>query len=56
MEEFKNSVPPEIKTHLEEQNVTELHKAGVFADDYELIHKKFVAGAGSQSHRWSGVQ
>ena len=46
----------EIKTHLDEQKITDLHKAGVFVDDYELTHKKFVAGARTQSHRWSGVQ
>ena len=56
MEEFKNSVPSEIKTHLHEQKVTELHKAGVSVDDYELTYRKFVASAGTQSHKWSGVQ
>ena len=42
MEEFKNSVPLSIKTHLEEHQINKLKKAAVVADDYELTHKMSV--------------
>ena len=50
LEEFKNHIPSEIRTHLDEQGTTELHKAGMFADSYELTHRK--SGSGAQSSRW----
>ena len=31
LEEFKNHIPSEIRTHLDEQGTTELHKAGMLA-------------------------
>ena len=42
MEEFKNSVPLSIKTHLEEHQIIKLKKAAVVANDYELTHKMSV--------------
>ena len=41
MEEFKNCLPSEIKTHLDEQNIDSLHQAAVRANDYALTHKSF---------------
>ena len=40
LEEFKNSVRREVKTHLEEQKVDTLRKAAKMADEYELTHKE----------------
>ena len=34
LEEFKRSIPPETRTHLEEQHVTTLTQAAVMADEY----------------------
>ena len=50
LEEFKNHIPSEIRTHLDEQGTTELHKAGMLADSYELTHRR--SGSGAQSSRW----
>ena len=52
LEEFKNHIPCEIRTRLDEQGTTELHKAGMVADSYELTHRK--SGSGAQSNRWMG--
>jgi len=41
MEEFKNCLPSEIKTHLDEQKIHSLHQASNCADDYALTHKSF---------------
>ncbi len=49
MEEFKNSVPLSIKTHLEEHKITKLKKAAVVADDYELTHKMSMGKTNFQS-------
>ena len=49
MEEFKNSVPMSIKTHLEEHQITKLKKAPVVADDYESTHKMSVSKTNFQS-------
>lgn len=44
-----------LMLNLDEQKVTELHNAGIFADDFELTHKK--SGQGAQSYsKWSGKQ
>ena len=51
LEEFKNHIPSEIRTHLDEQGTTELHKAGMLADSYELTHRR--SGSGAQSSRWT---
>ena len=39
LEEFKDKVPPDIRSHLDEQKVEELEKAAIMADDYALTHK-----------------
>jgi len=38
MEEFKNCLPADIRTYLDEQRVDSLHEAAVHADDYSLTH------------------
>ena len=38
LEEFKQCVPVDIKTYLEEQKVTAVDKAATLADDYKLTH------------------
>ena len=40
LEEFKNSVSSEIRTYLNEKDITELGPAAVAADDYLLTHKE----------------
>ena len=39
LEEFKSCVPDNVKAHLKEQQVKEVHQAAVMADDYVLTHK-----------------
>ena len=39
LEEFKDKVWPDIRSHLEEQKVEELETAAVMADDCALTHK-----------------
>ena len=39
LEEFKDKVRPDIRSHLDEQKVEELEKAAIMADDYALTHK-----------------
>ena len=39
LEEFKDKVWPDIRSHLDEQKVEELEKAAVMADDCALAHK-----------------
>ena len=39
LEGFKSCVPDNVKTHLEEQQVRELHQAAALANDYVLTHK-----------------
>ena len=34
LEEFKDKVRPDIRSHLDEQKVEKLEKAAVMADDY----------------------
>ena len=48
LEEFKNCLPNEIKTYLEEQKMTTLHQAAVRSDDYSLRHRS-SSGRASQS-------
>ena len=38
-EEFKNSMPPGIKAHLEDHKVDKLQKAAILADEFELSHR-----------------
>ena len=39
LEEFKDKVWPDIRSHLDEQKVEKLEKAAIMADDYALTHK-----------------
>ena len=39
MEEFKNKIHVDIKTHIDEQKVNTLEEAAVIADDYAITHK-----------------
>ena len=39
IEDFKECVHFDIKTHLDERNVDNLHQAATMADDYTLTHK-----------------
>jgi len=41
MEEFKNCLPTNIKTYLDEQKIDTLHQAATRADDYALTHKPY---------------
>ena len=46
MEEFKRSVTPGIRTHLEGHKVESLQKAAILADEYELSHRGHFGGSG----------
>ena len=39
LEEFKNKIHVDIKTHLDEQKVNTMEEAAVMADDYAITHK-----------------
>ena len=41
MEGFKNCLPSDIKTYLDEQRIDTLHQAATHADDYALTHKLY---------------
>lgn len=43
LEEFKRSVPTEVRTHLDEQKSLEVSKAAAMADDYSLTHKSVLS-------------
>ena len=49
LEEFKDKVRPDIRSHLDEQKVEELEKAAVMADDYALTHKMYY-GSGNREN------
>ena len=44
LEEFKDKVRPDIRSHLDEQKVEELEKAAVMADDYGSDNRENTAG------------
>ena len=46
LEEFKRSLHPDVRTHLNERQTTELHAAAVLADEYALTHKLSSRGVG----------
>ena len=54
LEEFKDKVRPDIRSHLDEQKVEELEKAAVMADDYALTHKMSSKSGNSQQKRYHG--
>ena len=39
LEGFKNCLPSDIKTHLDERKTEDLYQAAIWADDYALTHK-----------------
>ena len=39
LEEFKNSIHPDVKSHLDEHKVKTVKESAVMADDYELTHR-----------------
>ena len=51
LEEFKDKVRPDIRSHLDEQKVEELEKA---ADDYALTHKMGSKSGNPQQKRYHG--
>ena len=51
LEEFKDKVRPDIRSHLDEQKVEELEKAAVMADDYALTHKMSSKSGNPQQKR-----
>ena len=55
LEEFKNCVPNEIKTYLEEQKLITLHQAAVRSDDYSLTHKLAFGRAAHCEGKTTGV-
>ena len=54
LEEFKDKVRPDIRTHLDEQKVEELEKAAIMADDYALTHKMGSKSGNPQQKRYHG--
>ena len=54
LEEFKDKVRPDIKSHLDEQKVEELEKAAIMADDYALTHKMSSKSGNPQQKRYHG--
>ena len=39
LEEFKNSVYPEVKIYINQQKAATIDRAAQMADDYTLLHK-----------------
>ena len=39
LEEFKDKVRPDIRSHLDQQKVQKLEKSAVMTDDYALTHE-----------------
>ena len=54
LEEFKDKVRPDIRSHLDEQKVEELEKAAVMADDYALTHKMSSKSGNPRQKRYHG--
>ena len=54
LEEFKDKVRPDIRSHLDEQKVEELEKAAIMADDYALTHKMSSISGNPQQKRYHG--
>ena len=54
LEEFKDKVRPDIRSHLVEQKVEELEKAAIMADDYALTHKMSSKSGNPQQKRYHG--
>ena len=54
LEEFKDKVRPDIRSHLDEQKLEELEKAAIMADDYALTHKMSSKSGNPQQKRYHG--
>ena len=54
LEEIKDKVRPDIRSHLDEQKVEELEKAAIMADDYTLTHKMSSKSGNPQQKRYHG--
>ena len=54
LEEFRDKVRPDIRSHLDEQKVEEQEKAAIMADDYALIHKTSSKPSNPQQKRYYG--
>ena len=54
LEEFKDKVRPDIRSHLDEQKVEELEKAAIKADDYALTHKRSSKSGNPRQKRYHG--
>ena len=54
LEEFKDKVRPDIRSHLDAQKVEELEKEAVMADDYALTHKMSSKSGNPQQKRYHG--
>ena len=54
LEEFKDKVRPDIRSHLDEQKVEELEKAAIMADDYALTHEMISKSGYPQQKRYHG--
>ena len=54
LEEFKDKVRPDIRSHLDEQKVEELEKAAIMADDYALTHKMSSKSGNPPQKRYHG--
>ena len=54
LEEFKDKVRPDIRSHLDEQKVEKLEKAAIMADDYALTHKMSSKSGNPQQKRYHG--
>ena len=52
LEEFKDKVRPDIRSHLDEQKVEKLEKAAVMADDYALAHIMCSKSSNPQQKRY----
>ena len=54
LEDFKDKVRRDIRSHLDEQKVQELEKAAIMADDYALTHKMSNKSGNPQQKRYHG--
>ena len=54
LEEFKDKVRADIRSHSDEQKVEELEKAAIMADDYALTHKMSSKSGNPQQKRYHG--
>ena len=51
IEQFKNCLYSELKTHIDEKEVKSLNEAAVLADSYTLTHKRYTKSLGHNDFR-----